>query len=440
MSKHEKNQNIFISYAHTNEEHKTRVREIATELMDKGFDVILDVWSFKKGEDLNKKMEEYADTSDNILIIGDKNYVDKANNRESGVGKESVILTDSYMRKSSKNQNNIYYAFTEIDEEGQPVMPRYLKGNFAFDFTDKIRDIEKCEEIARTLYDEPLIPKPKIGKKPDFANIVSLRSAKRIERSEEISKRLLDEYIEDLKIELDEIDKYFLNHDINTKPDFTKLESLLKTWGNVVKKMSKPDDVSKIIESLLQTIDDFSSKSKDGTKIFTRIAFVYTVAYAIDKEDFNYMENLFKYDYFYENRDVEFQVISMLCNPRFIHEESYKFGKFYSSRYLEVQDIIVRDNEYNIANVFEADIFIQFVCEMLGYDNWYVLDSDIYSRANKFSPDLKFIKSLKREKKVKQLFSILNLNDMKEFKEKIENLNYIKLFSVIEKEKIALVK
>lgn len=440
MSEQEKHPNIFISYAHTNEEHKKRVKEIGTELRYLGFDVILDLWSFKKGEDLNKKMEQYADTSDNILIIGDKNYVEKANNRESGVGKESVILTDAYMRNSSRDQNNIYYAFTEVDEEGQPVMPRYLKGSFAFDFTDKIQDFEKCEEIARTIYDEPLIPKPEIGKKPDFANIVSLRSAKRIERSEEISKSLLKEYIEDLKMELNEIDKYFLNRDINTKPDFEKLQSLMKTWGNVVKKVSKPNDISKIIESLLQTIDDFSSQSKDGTKIFTRIAFVYTVAYAIDNEDFDYIEDLFKYDYFYDNRDAGFYIISMLCNPNFIHVESHQFGYMYSPRYLEIEDIIVRDNEYNIANVFEADIFIEFVCKMLGYDKWYVLDSDIYSRTNKFSPDLKFIKSLKRERKVKQLFSILNLNDMKEFKEKINNLNYIKLFSVIEKENIATEK
>lgn len=107
MSEQENHPNIFISYAHTNEEHKKRVEEIGTELTHLGFDVILDLWSFKKGEDLNKKMEQYADTSDNILIIGDKNYVEKANNRESGVGKESVILTDSYMRNSSRNQNNI---------------------------------------------------------------------------------------------------------------------------------------------------------------------------------------------------------------------------------------------------------------------------------------------------------------------------------------------
>lgn len=140
MTNNQERKTLFISYAHTNDDHKNRVKEMATELINNGVEVILDIWDFEKGSDLNKKMEDSVTKSDVILIIGDKGYVDKANNREAGVGKESIILSNDYVKNLNSGKYRILYAFTEKDDMGDPILPNYMLGNNSFDMTDDAND------------------------------------------------------------------------------------------------------------------------------------------------------------------------------------------------------------------------------------------------------------------------------------------------------------
>ena len=387
-------------------------------------------------------MEDSGTKSDIILIIGDKNYVDKANERMGGVGRESIIFSDTYMKNVKSDKYTILYAFTEKDEEGDPIIPNYMKGINSFDLTDKSKDLEVIDEIGREIYEEPKEIAPPIGSKPDFSKNTNMQSIRKMKLVDNIDNKLLKDIIEDIKAELKEIDSNYKNYqDINVKRDFSKIQFLLKHWIDIVKKINKPKDIAKIYDKLLNTLK-LDRNENDATRMFIRISFNCTVAYAIDTDNFSLIDELIKYDYTFEGREISYQDISTLGNPYFIEAECIPNGIPYKSRYFEIEEKIIRNTDFNIVDVLEADIFIEFI-SLLNNQNtdslqkkWTILDNVIYSQVIKHKLDFKFLKSFKRESTVNRILKILNLNDLTEFEQLINNCDDAKLFSVIEKEKI----
>jgi hypothetical protein len=153
---------------------------------------------------------------------------------------------------------------------------------------------------------------------------------------------------------------------------------------------------------------------------------------------------LIKYDYTIDHRECSYNEICYLGNPYFIQVEQYQRGIDYKGRYFEIEEQIIRDTEFSISNIIEADIFIEFITlcinqreRSLGtFNEWTILDTAIYSKVVKYRADFKFLKSFKREKTVIKLLTMLNMNDLKEFKNLIEGINNTKLFQIIEKDKI----
>jgi TIR domain len=71
------------------------VLRLATDLRESGIDVILDKWDLKEGHDANAFMERMVadDTIQKVVMVCDRLYVEKANNRTGGVGTETQIIT-----------------------------------------------------------------------------------------------------------------------------------------------------------------------------------------------------------------------------------------------------------------------------------------------------------------------------------------------------------
>ena len=125
----EKQREIAISYAWTSEEHKREVREFAEQLTADNIYVHFDQWDFKKGNSLSKNMEDLLKSNeiDNILIICTEEYSKKANDREGGVGTETLIISPEVYKKA--NQNKVIPIIWERDDEGNAFLPTYLEDN-----------------------------------------------------------------------------------------------------------------------------------------------------------------------------------------------------------------------------------------------------------------------------------------------------------------------
>lgn len=161
---------VFISYSWHPEENKRRVEDLARRLMDDGVYVVIDIWDLHAGQDKNMYMEQMvSDASvDKVLIICNKEYAEKANLRQGGVGIESTIISEEIYSK--ENQTKFIPIVFEKDENGNAYKPTYVKSRLHYDLSDDIFYEKVYEELLRDLYQKPKSQRPALGTMPEYLN------------------------------------------------------------------------------------------------------------------------------------------------------------------------------------------------------------------------------------------------------------------------------
>ncbi|WP_197030673.1 toll/interleukin-1 receptor domain-containing protein [Halomonas sp. BC04] len=169
------NPTVFISYSWSCEDHESWVLELAESLLRDGVDVKLDKWDLKEGHDLNHFMESMVrDPSiTKVIIVFDKKYVDRANDKKGGVGTETQIISNEVY--GSVDQNKFVGVVRERDEEGEAFVPIYYRGRKYIDLSDDSSYHAQYEILLRWVYNQPLYDKPKLGVKPAFLDDSSNR-------------------------------------------------------------------------------------------------------------------------------------------------------------------------------------------------------------------------------------------------------------------------
>lgn len=129
-SKNDEKKIVFISYGWEDDDHKTWVRKLASDL-NEHFNVKIDVKQ-PFGSDINTFMEKMVAEADRVLIVVTPTYKQKADNRENGVGYESVLISDEIYT----NQATI--KFVPIIRKGskKESYPRYLGNRKGVVMTD----------------------------------------------------------------------------------------------------------------------------------------------------------------------------------------------------------------------------------------------------------------------------------------------------------------
>lgn len=125
---------IFISYSWDSEDHKQWVQQLADDLTEllPDLDVEYDQRGMDHRVDRNQYMEAGIFGSDAVLAIVTKNYTEKANARQGGVGRETAMAAERHwMDIASKSKTRILAIKREADTE----VPRYLTASLYFDFT-----------------------------------------------------------------------------------------------------------------------------------------------------------------------------------------------------------------------------------------------------------------------------------------------------------------
>lgn len=164
MNKHRKT--VFISYSWDNLEHQEWVLNLSKDLMEKfGIDVILDQFELSAGKDLTHFMESSLEKADKVLVVLTPNYKEKAENRKSGVGYETSMISQEIFESPISKVK-----FIPILRIGSQVesAPKFLKSKLYHQMGDDDRYINRLYELSKLIYDKPLIDKPKLGAIPDF--------------------------------------------------------------------------------------------------------------------------------------------------------------------------------------------------------------------------------------------------------------------------------
>ena len=139
-----KKKKVFISYGWEDESHKSWVHNLA-ERLNEHFDVKIDVKT-PYGIELNAFMEQMITKADRVLLILTPTYKEKADNRENGVGYESVLIsTELY-----KNQGT--HKFIPIVRKGDfdVSYPVYLGSRKGVD----MRNDDVFESVLEELVDD----------------------------------------------------------------------------------------------------------------------------------------------------------------------------------------------------------------------------------------------------------------------------------------------
>ncbi len=158
---------VFISYSWDDNDHQEWVLNLANQLMTKfGIDVILDQFELSAGKDLTYFMENSIEIADKVLLILTPNYKTKAENRDSGVGYETSMITQEIFESPVTKVK-----FIPILRKGNKKIsaPIFLKSKIYHQMDDDSLFINKLYELAQIIYDKPLVEKPELGNIPDFS-------------------------------------------------------------------------------------------------------------------------------------------------------------------------------------------------------------------------------------------------------------------------------
>jgi hypothetical protein len=162
------NPKAFISYSWSSPSHQKWVLDLAMSLRENGVDVLLDKWELREGHDKNVFMEQMVSDPavTKVIMICDKIYAEKADDRQGGVGTEAQIISGEVYGKS--NQDKFCAILSEVDEEGRPYLPIYYKSRVYIDLSSENAYATNYEQLLRWIFSKPAYPKPSLGKPPLF--------------------------------------------------------------------------------------------------------------------------------------------------------------------------------------------------------------------------------------------------------------------------------
>ena len=152
---------VFMSYSHDSEEHKAWVLQLATRLRGNCVDVILDRWDINLGSDIIQFMEKGLSKANRVICVCSSEYVEKANEGIRGVGYEKRVIAAEYLLGQNRD-----LVIPLLRRNEKKTVPTCLKGLKYIDFCNDGLYESKYEELLRDLLNEPILPKPPIGKNP----------------------------------------------------------------------------------------------------------------------------------------------------------------------------------------------------------------------------------------------------------------------------------
>lgn len=140
---------VFISYSWTPMRNQETVFELVSKLRNDGVIVKYDRDDLYPGQNINYFMEQALDQEDfdNIIVVCNKDYAEKANNRQGGVGYEAGIIISEI--KSAPLQRRVIPVVVELDKNGEPYLPTKFKELLYIDLTRENGYAELLSAIKR---------------------------------------------------------------------------------------------------------------------------------------------------------------------------------------------------------------------------------------------------------------------------------------------------
>ena len=322
------NPKIFISYSWHPEENKIRVQQLARRLMSDGVDVILDVWSLKDGQDKYVFMEKMVTDPDinKVLIICNKDYAEKADNRKGGVGTESTIMSDEIYSKAE--QTKFLPIVFEKGDDGMIYKPHFLKSRIHIDMSSDDCYEMGYEQLLRDIFDKPLIKKPALGSMPAF-----LETDETILLSTAKEQRLLKVKNEESSSFKDWVERYF--------------EKLIASLDQF-KISFRGGNIKDLVDQIEKSIDSMQMVNNDFINFLETVS---TNEECKGEQFVDFFENLLQY---YEDNNI---ALATSNSVSYLVNDNYRFFNY--ELFLSFAAIILKHQRFDIIrDVVSADFCI----------------------------------------------------------------------------------
>ncbi|GED49637.1 hypothetical protein CKN99_14445 [Carnobacterium maltaromaticum] len=435
---------VFISYSWTSDDHKQKVLDLAKSLMGSGVDVVLDVWDLKVGQDKYDFMEQMVkdDSINRVLIISDKLYTEKADDRQGGVGTETQIITPSLYDGLGKNRF-IPIVFERDLETGKEFLPLYAQSRMYIDLSSETTYQENFEKLLREIFEKPDLRKPAVGKIPSFLSEEAVDTFE-VERKADLVEKALDKSTHRLSFAikdyfdffLDDLDKLTVVQNEGEEQDEAAIrmihESLpfRKSFMKVINILVQ--DTQTTNEFLVDFFSEFNNKiyqvsrkesndslSPESMRFLLIEIFIIANSISVKFKRWDIISALINHLYYDES---SYQDVSFVT---FRHPTIFIFnGKIEkeSNRISITADLIKeRATEKEFKGMIEMDIFLNYISRVnpiVNYNSWFPLT---YIYKERLNSRLNVINSMKSKKYLNEVLPIFGVNEAT-LKEKIKKI------------------
>lgn len=479
---------IFISYAWGSKEHQDWVAKLGARLMDDTIDVILDQWSLELGHDVPNFMEKTVkdENVSKVLIICDKNYTEKADERKGGVGTETQIITPKIY--GQVEQTKFIPILLERNDKGQPYLPVFLSSLKYVDFSKEEFYEESYEELLRHILNKPARPKPKLGTKvPLYISETKVNDSKLNSIFRTLENQLkkypeqintyaadfIDEFLETLwefKLETKSSNYIDLGKDLidNLKSFKTVREDFIDFLLVVTKPIYNLD-----VDELIQFFEKAKKYQKprnniSGVQYYTHHEnfdiifhelFIYTISSCIKNKNFRLLGDILHSKYYFDDEYFRTQ-------EPVRYTELYKYSEYIENYYRLIKDNKISPlGDFMIGNLSErvkrddfvlADTLAHYIGDIFKDENdyrdrWFP-HTHLYNQKRGNFEFLKRLSSKRFFEKIKDIFNVSKKEDLVDILIKYRNSKKGKdrpryssgafesipfIFEIIEPEKIA---
>ncbi len=434
---------IFISYSWSSPQHEQWVLDLAERLSGDGVIVILDKWDLKEGQDKHVFMEQMVNDKSikKVLIICDKVYQTKADNRKGGVGTETQLISKEVYE--STGQEKFIPIVREHDGPNNPCIPHYVASRIYIDLSSDEKFEENYQKLIRNLYDKPLLKKPTLGTPPVYILETEPFTLKTSHKVAEIKNALLNDRQSANGLIADYLDTLIVS-----------FEDFRLTGGSTT---DFDDKVVEVIEKMLPLRDDFID--------FVFVVFKYQESIDLEKLQ-NFFERLIPFCYRPENvqtytevdyDNYKFFIYELILNfvAILLQLKKYKeLAHFINSQYfyrhpnsseltysgIEIFDLFprsldeIRNKRLNLRRVsvtadlikehttrkdvsFEeikqADLFLYYITELQGNRFAWFPRTSVYSSRGGTVEIFDRLVSLQHFNKIKEFFGVQNIDQLK---------------------------
>ncbi|WP_448698606.1 SEFIR domain-containing protein [Mucilaginibacter sp. AW1-3] len=427
---------VFISYSWSSPDHEDWVITLAQRLVNDGVDVSIDKWDLKEGQDKYRFMESMVSSVDihKVLLILDKKYASKANDRDGGVGTETQIISPQIYENTS--QEKFIPIVAELDEEGKPYIPTYLNGRIYLDMSSSEHSESNYEKLLRNILNRPLLAKPKLGKVPSYIfedTPINFKTTALVRgfdsqldrfpnRGNSISRDFFDAFFDNLKdFRISSISNLRIDAGKQILENLHQYTPLRDDFIDFIVKISNgnfefdTDILIRFFEQLPslfypeESVGSWSNHQFDNFRFIVHELLIYTVAIFLKNENYKFLEDIFYNGYFIKDR---YSSKNEPSNYTTFYKNVDTFSEYYNQ--LKGQNFYSAQADFmisRISNKLDRTTFTNgdLLCFYIGLfqkNHWFPLTYVYREEDNRIFPFFNKLISKRHFEKVKGLFDV----------------------------------